>query len=56
MGKALDVDFTQPGSPRVALPGHTRVDLVASYVLARDMWAFKTLRLQGKIENLLNAD
>jgi vitamin B12 transporter len=54
VGDAVDRDFSRPGSPRVTLAGHTKVDLTASYVLARNAFGFKTLRLHGKIENLLN--
>jgi len=54
VGDAIDRDFSQRGSPRVTLAGHTKVDLAASYVLAQNVWGLKTLRLHGKIENLLD--
>jgi vitamin B12 transporter len=56
VGKAVDRDFTQPGSPRVTLPGYTQLDLAASYVVAQDLWSIRKVRLQMKIENLLNED
>jgi hypothetical protein len=45
---------SQPGSPRLTAPGHTKIDLAASYVVARNVWGIKSLRLQGKIERLLD--
>jgi vitamin B12 transporter len=56
VGQALDRDFTQPGSPRVTLPGHTKLDLAASYIVAQNFWSIRNVRLQMKIENLLNED
>jgi vitamin B12 transporter len=54
VGAAIDRDFSRPGSPRVTLPGHTKLDLAASYMVAQNVWGIKSLRLQGKIDNLLN--
>jgi vitamin B12 transporter len=56
VGQALDRDFTQPGSPRVTLPGYTKLDLAASYVVAPHLRRVRNVRLQMKIENLLNED
>jgi vitamin B12 transporter len=56
VGPALDRDFTLPGTPRVTLPGHTRLDLAASYVVAQHFWSVGNVQLQMKIENLLNED
>jgi vitamin B12 transporter len=56
VGGAIDRDFSQPGSPRVTLAGHTKTDLAASYVVAQNIWGIRSLRLQGKIENLLDDD
>jgi outer membrane cobalamin receptor len=53
-GKAVDRDFTQPGSPRVTLPGYAKLDLAASYVVAQHLWS--GVRVQMKIDNLLNED
>jgi vitamin B12 transporter len=55
-GASIDRDFSQPGSPRVTLPGHTKIDLAASYVVAQHVWGLRSLRVQGKIENLLDED
>jgi vitamin B12 transporter len=54
VGPALDRDFTRPGAPRVTLPGYTKLDLAASYVVARQLWHVRDVRLQMKIDNLLN--
>jgi outer membrane cobalamin receptor len=54
VGPTLDRDFTRPGAPRVMLPGHTRLDLAASYVVAPHLWSLRNVRLQMKIENLLD--
>jgi outer membrane receptor protein involved in Fe transport len=35
VGKAIDRDFTLPGSPRVILPGHTKLDLAGSYMVVQ---------------------
>jgi vitamin B12 transporter len=56
VGPAIDRDFTQPGFPRVPLPGHTKLDLAASYAVLQNVWGIKNLRLQMKIDNLLNED
>jgi vitamin B12 transporter len=56
VGNSIDRDFSQPGSPRVTLPGYTKVDLAASYAVAQNLWGLRSIRLQGKIENLLDED
>jgi vitamin B12 transporter len=56
VGDSIDRDFSQPGSPRVTLPGYTTVDLAASYAVAQNIWGLRSIRLQGKIENLLDED
>jgi vitamin B12 transporter len=56
VGEAIDRDFMQPGSPRVTLPGYTKLDLAASYVVAQHLWSIRRVRLQMKIDNLLNED
>jgi vitamin B12 transporter len=56
VGEAVDRDFTQPGSPRVTLPGYTKLDLAASYVVTQHLWSIRKVQLQMKIENLLNED
>jgi vitamin B12 transporter len=56
VGAAIDRDFSRPGSPRVTLPGHTKIDLAASYLVMQNVWGIRSLRLQGKIENLLDED
>jgi hypothetical protein len=38
----------------VTLPGHTKIDLAASYVMAQNAWGIKSPRVQGKIERLLD--
>ena len=40
----------------MTLPGHTRLDLAASYVVAQHFWSVRNVQLQMKIENLLNED
>ncbi|MGH8067510.1 MAG: TonB-dependent receptor plug domain-containing protein [Candidatus Entotheonellia bacterium] len=54
VGPAIDRDFTQPGSPRVTLPGHTKLDLAASYTVLQNVWSIRSVRVQMKIDNLLN--
>jgi vitamin B12 transporter len=54
VGAAIDRDFSQAGSPRVTLPGHTKLDLAGSYMVVQHAWAIKNIRLQMKIDNLLN--
>jgi vitamin B12 transporter len=56
VGPAVDRDFSRRGSPRVALAGHTKLDLAASYVVARQRWGFRSVQLQGNIDNLLDDD
>ena len=56
VGPTLDRGFTLPGAPRVTLPGHTRLDLAASYAVAQNLWSLRHVWLQMKIENLLNED
>jgi vitamin B12 transporter len=56
VGKAIDRDFTQPGSPRVTLPGYTKLDLAASYAVLQNVWSIRNVRLQMKVDNLLNED
>jgi len=55
MGPAIDRDFPLPGTPRVPLPSHTKLDL-ASYAVAQQVWSVRNMQLQMKIENLLNED
>jgi outer membrane cobalamin receptor len=40
----------------VTLPGYTRFDLAASYVMTQNSWRIGSLRMQRKIENLLDED
>jgi vitamin B12 transporter len=54
VGPAIDRNFTLPGSPRVTLPGHTKLDLAASYAALQNVWGMRSLRVQMKIDNLLN--
>jgi vitamin B12 transporter len=56
VGDSIDRDFSQPGSPRVTLSGYTKVDLAASYAVAQNIWGLRSIRLQGKIDNLLDED
>jgi len=55
VGAAIDRDFSQPGSPRVTLPGHTKLDLAAAYTVVQDVGGIRSLRLQMRIDNLLDA-
>jgi vitamin B12 transporter len=54
VGSAIDRDFSQPGSPRVTLPGFTLINLAGSYAVLQNVWPIRSLRLQLKFENLLN--
>jgi vitamin B12 transporter len=56
VGSSLDRDFSQPGSPRVTLPGYTTIGLAGSYAVLQNVWHMRSLRLQLKIDNLLDAD
>jgi vitamin B12 transporter len=56
VGSSLDRDFSQPGSPRVTLPGYTIIGLAGSYAVLQNLWHLRSLRLQLKIDNLLDAD
>ena len=54
VGVAIDRDFTQPGFPRVTLPGFTLINLAGSYAVLQNLWRIMSLRLQMKIDNLLD--
>ena len=56
VGSSLDRDFSQPGSPRVTLPGYTTIGLAGSYAVLQNLWHMRSLRLQLKFDNLLDAD
>jgi vitamin B12 transporter len=56
VGSSLDRDFSQPGSPRVTLPGYTTIGLACSYAVLQNLWHMRSLRLQLKFDNLLDAD
>jgi vitamin B12 transporter len=56
VGDSIDRDFSRPDSPRVTLPGYTKVDLAASYAVAQHIWGLRSIRVQGKIENLFDDD
>ena len=46
----------QRGSPRVTLPGYTTSGPSGSYAVFSNVWHMRSLRLQMKIDNLLDAD
>jgi outer membrane cobalamin receptor len=54
VGSAIDWDFSQPGSPRVTLPGFTLINLAGSYAVLQHVWSIRSLRLQRRIDNLLD--
>jgi vitamin B12 transporter len=54
VGSSIDQDFPQPGSPRVTLPGLTLINLAASYAVLQNVQSIRSLRLQMKIDNLLD--
>jgi outer membrane cobalamin receptor len=54
VGSSIDRDFSQPGSPRVTLPGFTLINLAGSYAVLQNVWPIRSLRLQLKFENLLD--
>ena len=56
VGSSIDRDFSQPGSPRVTLPGYTTIGLAGSYAVLHNVWHMRNLRLQMEIDNLLDAD
>jgi outer membrane cobalamin receptor len=56
VGSSIDRDFTQPSFPRVTLPGFTTIGLAGSYAVLQNVWHMRSLRLQLKIDNLLDAD
>jgi vitamin B12 transporter len=56
VGSSIDRDFTQPGSPRVTVPGYTTLGLAGSYAVLQNVWKMRNLHLQMKIDNLLNED
>jgi outer membrane cobalamin receptor len=53
-GSAIDRDFSQPGSPRLTRPGFTLINLAGSYAVLQNVWSIRSLRLQIKIDNLLD--
>jgi hypothetical protein len=55
-GSAIDRDFSQLGSPQVTPPGSTIVGLAGSYALLQNVRHTRSLRLQMKTDNLLDAD
>jgi outer membrane receptor protein involved in Fe transport len=54
VGSSIDRDFSQPGSPRVTLPGFTLINLAGSYAVLQNVWPIRSLRVQLKFENLLD--
>jgi outer membrane cobalamin receptor len=54
VGSAIDRDFSQPGSPRVTLPGFTLINLAGSYAVLQNVWPIRSLRVQLKFENLMD--
>jgi outer membrane cobalamin receptor len=54
VGSAIDRDFSQPGSPRETRPGFTLINLAGSYAVLQNVWSIRSLRLQIKIDNLLD--
>jgi outer membrane cobalamin receptor len=54
VGSSIDRDFSQPGSPRVTLPGFTLINLVASYAVLQSVRSIRSLRLQMKIDDPLD--
>jgi outer membrane cobalamin receptor len=56
VGSSTDLDFSQPGAPRVTLPGYTTIGLAGSYAVLQNVWHMRSLRIQLKIDNLLDAD
>jgi outer membrane cobalamin receptor len=56
VGSATDRDFSQPGSPRVTLPGYPTIGLAGCYAVPQNIWNIRSLRLQMKLDNLLDAD
>jgi vitamin B12 transporter len=56
VGDSEDTDPRTLPAQRVRLPGYTRIDLAASYVLLRERWWLRELTLFGRVLNLLDAD
>jgi vitamin B12 transporter len=56
IGDQKDLDFRSFPAPRVTLPGYTKVDLAASYLLLKDRLHLRELTAFGKIMNLFDEE
>jgi vitamin B12 transporter len=56
VGDSEDTDLRTLPAQRVQLPGYTRIDLAASYVLLKNRGRLRELSLFGRVLNLLDTD
>src|SRR5262249_1545604 len=55
-GASIDLAFSQPGSPRVNLPGHHKPDLALASPLSRHVVGLRDTVWKALVQNLLNED
>jgi vitamin B12 transporter len=53
-GASIDRDFSQPGAPRVDLPGYQKLDLAVAYTLFRDVMGLRHVVWKTVFQNVLN--
>ncbi|MGH7319085.1 MAG: TonB-dependent receptor plug domain-containing protein [Candidatus Rokuibacteriota bacterium] len=53
-GASIDRDFSQPGAPRVNLPGYQKLDLAVAYTLFRDVVGLRNVVWKTVFQNILN--
>jgi vitamin B12 transporter len=53
-GASIDRDFSQPGSPRVNLPGYQKLDLSFAWTLFRDVLGLQEVVWKTRLQNVLN--
>jgi vitamin B12 transporter len=53
-GASIDLDFGQPGGPRVNLPGYQKLDLAVAYTLFRDVVGLRDVVWKTVFQNVLN--
>ncbi|MGH7424964.1 MAG: hypothetical protein ACREJP_02205, partial [Candidatus Methylomirabilales bacterium] len=53
-GASIDRNFSQPGAPRVNLPGYQKLDLAVAYTLFRDVVGLRNVVWKTVFQNILN--
>jgi vitamin B12 transporter len=55
-GESIDRDFSQPGAPRVTLPGYEKLDLAVALTLFRNVLGLREVVWKTVFQNVLNED